>query len=126
MANTRQQQRRKIRDRKKSWAGVVSSVKAIVDENMLSEGLLHKMVTQARDLNLMTLALIGLEALKARGHERIIERLTRANSALEQQIIKARTDLAESQRVIANMNTRYIRRGSKQARVQHPEKRRGR
>lgn len=124
MATTQQQERRKVRDRKKSWELTVSSIKAAVGpSDVLSATFIRSLVRTAHELGLSSLALVGLEALKVAEMHEQLDRALRSNTALEKLVVKARADLAKAQEQISKMNVRYVRRASKKAYAQHPEKR---
>lgn len=122
----RQQVRKQARDKKRSWDMVVSSIHMSVGpESVLSVPLIQQVVKTAHELNLGIVALIGLEALKVQGLQIRTALLVQDITMLEQQLLAAQVNLAKAQDTIAKMNVRYVRRGSRKARVQHPEKRRG-
>jgi hypothetical protein len=125
MGTTRQRTRKAARDKKKRWDMIISSVKALVPtEEVLSHTMIMKFIETTHELKLPIASLIGLEALKVRDKQVEIDRLMRSNDALEKQIIHTRGELRQAQETISKMNVRYVRRGSKKAKVQHPEKRR--
>jgi HPt (histidine-containing phosphotransfer) domain-containing protein len=125
MGTTRQRVRKAARDKKKRWDLLVSSV--LTNESIndaLSYETIMEFVRVAHALKLSIAAVIGLEALKVRDHQTQIERLMRSNAALEQQIIKTREQLWQTQEKFSEMNLRYVRRKSRKATAQRPEKRR--
>lgn len=127
MSNSRQRTRKAVRDKKKRWDLLVSSIRVTmsVSESLSSE-MIMAFVEVAHELQLPVASLIGLEALRVRDKQATIDKLARSNEALEKQIVYARMELRKAQETISNLNVRHLRRSSKKAKAQHPEKRHGR
>lgn len=127
MSNKAQRERKTARDKKKRWEATVSSIKSAsqVDfKDGVSAPMIRALAQTADDLGLVVIGMVALEALRVHELQMEIERMGRSNEALEQLVLVERDKLVKAQRVIADMNVRYVRRGSRKARCHHPEKRR--
>jgi hypothetical protein len=127
MSNKAQRERKTARDKKKRWEATVSSIRSASQVDFrdgVSPNMIRALAQTADDLGLVVIGMVALEALRVHELQKEIERLGRGNEALEKQIIAERANLVKAQRVIAGMNVRYVRRGSRKARCHHPEKRR--
>lgn len=124
--NREQQQRKKVRDRKKRIEQAISSLTHDQPpDGVLSKAAIYEVAAIAHELNLGIIGLIALEALKVQEMQARINRLGDDADTLDAKLNTALIELKRAQDTIAKMNVRYVRRVSKKARSYHPEKRRG-